>query len=136
MIGSSDSALTFPAKLNRLFDVYRSRDQAEQSADDVARSVSQIIGRPVSGNQIHALRHDGATIPDADIIRGLITHFGVPADYLASTGPQAEHLDKQLRLLAAARDAGVKRLALRGGVAIDDLDSMLEVINKVPPEVP
>lgn len=125
MIDTSDPALTFAAKLNRLFNVCRSRDQLEQSAEEVARSVSHIIGRPVTGSQISALRDESVTTPEHDIVRGLATHFGVSAEYLTSTGAHAEHVDKQLRLLAAARDAGVKRLTLRGGRAIDVLGNIV-----------
>lgn len=124
MTDASASTLTFAAKLNRLFNVCRSREQPEQSAAEVARSVSQIIGRTISASQISALRQETAA-PEHDIVRGLATHFGVSAEYLAATGAHAEHVDKQLRLLAAARDAGVKRLTLRGSRAIDALGNIV-----------
>jgi hypothetical protein len=126
--------LTLAAKINRLFYVYRSRNEAEQSVDAVATSVSEIIGRPVSAAQISALRAHDTTAPEPDVIRGLISHFGIPGEYLTTMGARAEHLDKQLRLLAAARDAGVKQLALRGGAAIQALDAMLDIIERVPAE--
>ncbi|VBA59714.1 hypothetical protein [Mycobacterium attenuatum] len=125
MTDISDPTLTFAVKLDRLFNVCRSRDQPEQSAEEVARSVSHIIGRSVTGSQISALRHESAPTPEQDIARGLATHFGVSAEYLTSAGAHAEHVDKQLRLLAAARDAGVKRLSLRGEPAIDTLGNIV-----------
>lgn len=64
----NSSALTFAAKPDRLFDVCRSRGQSEQSVEEVARSVSQIIGRPIAGSQICALRYEVSTIPDPDPI--------------------------------------------------------------------
>lgn len=126
--------LTLAAKINRLFYVYRSRNESEQSVDSVATSVSEIIGRPVSGAQISALRADDTADPEPDVIRGLISHFGIPGEYLTTMGSRAEHLDKQLRLLAAARDAGVKQLALRGGAATEALDAMLDIFERVPAE--
>lgn len=125
MTDTSDPTLTFATKLDRLFNVCRPRDQPEQSAEEVAASVSHITGRFVTGSQISALRHESATTPANDIIRGLATHFGVSAEYLTSTGAHAEHVDKQLRLLVAARDAGVKRLTLRGDPAIDALGGIV-----------
>lgn len=133
MTGTTND-LTLGAKINRLFYVYRSRNDSEQSVDAVATSVSEIIGRPVSAAQISALREQDATAAEPDVIRGLISHFGVPGEYLTTVGPRAERLDKQLQLLAAARDAGVKQLALRGVAADEALDEMLEIINRVPAE--
>src|SRR5262245_18932234 len=125
MTDTIGSTLTFATKLDRLFNVCRSRDQPEQPAEEVAASVSHIIGRRVTGSQISALRHQNATTPAHDIMRGLAAHFDVSAEYLTSTGAQAEDVDKQLRLLAAARDAGVKRLTLRGGRAVDALGNIV-----------
>lgn len=134
MTATNDVALTLAAKINRLFDVYRSRDESEQPADAVAKSVSSILGRPVAGAQISALRIESTAAPDPDILHGLVRHFGIPSEYLTTSGPRAEQVDKQLRLLAAARDAGVKRLALRGGAANDAADEVLDIINQVPAE--
>jgi len=134
MTATNDAALTLAAKINRLFDVYRSRDESEQPVDAVAESVSAILGREVSGAQIGALRIESTAQPDPAILHGLVSHFGIPGEYLTTSGPRAEHVDKQLRLLAAARDAGVKRLALRGGAATDAADEVLDVIKRMPAE--
>ncbi|MGC2654977.1 MAG: hypothetical protein WA317_15600 [Mycobacterium sp.] len=131
---TANAHLTLAAKINRLFYVYRSRNESEQSVAAVATSVSEIIGRPVSAAQINALRAHDATVPEPDVIRGLISHFGIPSEYLTTMGARAEHVDKQLRLLAAARDAGVRQLALRGGAATEALEAMLDILGKVPAE--
>ena len=134
MTATNDAGLTLAAKVNRLFDVYRSRDESEQPVEAVAESVSGILGRPVSGAQIGALRIESTAQPDPAILHGLVSHFGIPSEYLTTSGPRAQHVDKQLRLLAAARDAGVKRLALRGGAATDAADEVLDVIKRMPAE--
>jgi hypothetical protein len=133
-MSNATNGLTLAEKINRLFYVYRSRNASEQSVDAVATSVSNIIGRPVSAAQISALRAHDTAVAEPDVIRGLISHFGIPGEYLTTMGPRAEHLDSQLRLLAAARDAGVKQLALRGVAASDALEEMLEIIKRVPAE--
>jgi hypothetical protein len=129
---SSDGDLTLAVKINRLFQVYRSRKESEQSVEIVARSVSRIIGRTIAAEQINALRLGSAASIDSDVLAGLVEHFGVPTGYLTTTGAEAIHLDTQLRLLAAARDAGVKRLALRGGGSIEAVAKLLESVSGVP----
>lgn len=133
-MNNATNELTLAEKVNRLFYVYRPRNASEQSVDAVAMSVSKIIGRPVSADQISALRAHATAVAEPDVIRGLICHFGVPVEYLTTKGPRAEYLDKQLRLLGAARDAGIKQLALRGVAADEALDEMLEIIKRVPAE--
>jgi hypothetical protein len=131
---NATNELTLAEKVNRLFYVCRPRNASEQSVDAVACSVSKIIGRPVSAAQIRALRLHETAVVEPDVINGLVSHFGIPGEYLTTVGPRAAHLDRQLRLLAAARDAGVKQLALRGIAADEALDEMLEIIEKVPAE--
>lgn len=123
--------LTLSAKVNRLFELYRSRDESEQSEVAVAGSVSRILGRAVSPDEIAALRVDGVDAADPGIVDGLIRHFGVPEAYLTTSGAHADNLDKQLQLLVAARDAGVKRLALRGLDPDYELDGTLEMLKKI-----
>jgi hypothetical protein len=131
---NATTELTLAEKINRLFYVYRARNASEQSVDAVAASVSKIIGRPVSAAKIMALRAHDTEVAEPDVIRGLISHFGIPDEYLTTMGPRVKHLDSQLRLLAAARDAGVKQLALRGVAASDALDEMLEIVERIPAE--
>lgn len=111
--------------------MFRARHEAEQSETAVAQSVSRLCGRAVSADEIAALRDEGASHVDSELISGLIRHFGVPEDYLTTNGPRTENVDKQLQLLAAARDAGVKRLALRGVDASTELESILQVLRSL-----
>jgi hypothetical protein len=127
--GHDGAVLSLATKINRLFEVFRSRDEFEQSEEAVARSVSRFAGHAVSAGEIHALRTGDELACDPEVIAGLVAHFGIPAAYLTSAGPQAENLDQQLQLLAAARDAGVKRLALRGEAP--GLDSAIAVVKEI-----
>jgi hypothetical protein len=121
-------------RLNRLFHVYRSRHEAEQSTESVAISVSRLIGRTVSASEISALRTPASDPAPPDLIKGLVTHFGVPEYYLLEDGPRTIELDRQLCLLAAARDAGVRWLALRGESSEQTVEKLLEIIARVPAE--
>jgi hypothetical protein len=135
MTKSADNELTLATKVNRLFEVYRARHETEQTDHDVAMSISRIIGKPVSVDEVRALRRDADTAPDPDLIDGLIVHFAVPPEYLKTAGTRAKQLDTQLRLLAAARDAGVKRLALRGAVLdAGAIDVVLDIVKEIPAE--
>ena len=135
MTNSTDNTLTLASKVNRLFEVHRSRHETEQTDDDVADSISRIIGKAVSVDQVRALRRGSDVAPDPDVIDGLIEHFAIPPEYLKTSGARAEQLDTQLRLMAAARDAGVKRLALRGGALdADAIQLVLGIVKELPAE--
>ena len=126
--------LTLASRINRLFDVFRRRQEPEQSVETVARSVSNLIDRYVSADDISKLRSEPTLAVDPDVLVGLARHFGVPVEYLTAPNQRGHDLDTQLQLLAAARDAGVKHLALRGGVEHDAVDQLVDVIKRVPPE--
>jgi hypothetical protein len=130
----SSADLTFAAKLNRLFAVCHARDAPELPAQHVADGVSRLIGRRITVDQIDALRSGTARTMDSALIDALAEYFSVPREYLATSGAHARDLDDQLRLLAAARDAGVRHLALRG--SRPDVGSLLDVLDRLaaPPE--
>jgi hypothetical protein len=124
---SGNRPLPLTTKINRLFDVYRSRGECEQSTAEVAASLSQLVDRVVSCDELAEIR-TGALSPANDVLLGLSRHFGVPMEYLDTAGQRADDLDKQLRLLAAVRDAGVQQLALRGTSSPHAL-ALLEVLS-------
>lgn len=137
MTKPTDRVLTLATKVNRLFEVYRARHETEQTEDEVAKSISSIIGRSVTACQVRALRLGTNGPPDPGLIDGLVQHFSVPPEYLKTNGERAEQLDTQLRLLAATRDAGVKRLALRGGTLdADTIEVVFDIMKAVPSEDP
>jgi hypothetical protein len=116
MFGTVQSQLSLATKVNRLFEVFHAVNKPEQSTATVAASISALTGQAIEPTQLEVLRTETAASPDWVIIEGLTRHFSIPVEYLATDGEAAERLDQQLRLLAAARDAGVKRLALRGSL--------------------
>ncbi|MFD6392583.1 hypothetical protein ACWF9G_08935 [Nocardia sp. NPDC055029] len=82
----------------------------------VARSISHLIGRSVEEIEIVRLRagdHDDGSA-DPDLLSGIAQHFSVSGIYLGTEPHVVAGIDQDLRLLAAARDAGVKHIALRG----------------------
>ncbi|WP_228807875.1 hypothetical protein [Nocardia otitidiscaviarum] len=125
--------LPLSARVHRLFTTFHARTAPEQSAADVARSVSALLGRTVAAEEIEALRsghydHDTA---DAQVLAGLAEHFGVDPVYLTGDTAIATYVDRQLQMLAATRDAGVRNLALRGdNVDISELTDHLRQLGE------
>ncbi|MGX1778587.1 hypothetical protein ACWIGW_41225 [Nocardia brasiliensis] len=115
-------------RVNQLFATFHTRADPEQSVDAVALSISKTLGQEVSGGQITALRTGELDDKPVDpaLLAALAQHFQVPAEYLGGDNAAATGIDRELRLLAAARDAGVRHLALRGeGIDIDELAGQL-----------
>ena len=126
------SELTLASKINRLFDLCRSREDPEQSVAAVAMAVSRILHRTVPPQKIADMRVEGSDSFDQSIVEALASHFGVPRDYLATDGTYTRNVDRQLQLLIAARDAGVKRLALRGSEPHQyQADNIFELLQKI-----
>jgi hypothetical protein len=124
-------------KVSRLFTTFHSRGEDEQTNDSVAGAVSARLGRTISGDHLEAIRsgefdNDGEGVGD-DLLIALAEYFQVPPTYLTATGPDADAIDLQLRLLTAARDAGVRSLALRGGVDVSALTHALSVLGQRDP---
>ncbi|MGV9638089.1 hypothetical protein ACWDO0_28265 [Nocardia rhamnosiphila] len=139
---ADDQHLPLSVRIEQLFDTFHARTEPEQSMDAVAASVSKALGgRAVTAEHIAALRtgeHD--TIPaDADLLTALAEHFEVPPGYLLLDGDSAvNRINQQLRLLAAARNAGVRHVELRGTeVEIEALIAQFEqVADRIPPDRP
>uniref|UniRef100_UPI003F4976E3 hypothetical protein n=1 Tax=Nocardia suismassiliense TaxID=2077092 RepID=UPI003F4976E3 len=133
------AVLPLSAKVDRLFAVFHTRTQPEQSNDDVARSISTILDREVEASELTALRNGAGDGRGAEVnlLAALAAHFQVPLDYLTDSGSVAAAIDRELRLLAAARDAGVRHLALRGDeVDIEELTGELSHLADDHPNPP
>lgn len=128
---NADFPLTISARINRLFDVCRGRAESPQTTAEVAVALSRLIGRAVSHDELDTVRA-GSCPPSPELLVGLSRHFGVPVEYLDTTGQRVEELDKQLRLLAAVRDAGVQQLALRGA-PLPCAEALTAILSACPP---
>jgi hypothetical protein len=118
---AGNGAAPLSIRLNRLFDTFHLRHAPEHTNVAVANSVSLIVDRTVRAADIEQIRSgafDDREPHDPLLLSAIAEYFGVPPEYLAGTGERVEAIDANLRLIAAARDAGVNGLALRGG----DLD--------------
>lgn len=121
MTNHLEPALPLSVRLNRLFAVFHRRGAPEQATTHVARLVEQILDQPVQEHDIDAIRAGARDRGGADdaLLAALAQHFQIPPVYLTDKdGDGALAIDRELRLLLAARDAGVRHIALRG----DDVD--------------
>ncbi|WP_280458549.1 hypothetical protein [Nocardia carnea] len=127
---SDDAVPPLSARVDRLFGTFHTRTEPEQSVTEVARSVSTIMGVPVSAAKLAELRDENLG-PDGDgtdhgLLAALAQHFRVPADYLLGDNATVTAIDRELRLLSAARDAGVRHMDFRGDeVDIGELTEQL-----------
>ncbi len=126
MIDETRPALN--ARVTQLFATFHGRGEPQQSDDHVAQAVSARLGRAVDSDQIAALRSGADTDhTDPQLLVALAEHFQVPAAYLIGDDGAVITIDRELRLLAAARDAGVRRLELRGTkIGVEELIAHLE----------
>lgn len=109
--GDTRAQATLAQKINRLFDLHP-RGQRPQSNEDVAAAINARGGTTISPAYLYLLRSGKRDNPTARHLEALAQHFGVPPGYFL-TDTEAETIAKELELLLAMRDAGVKQLALR-----------------------
>lgn len=130
----ADEIIELPTRVNRLFSTFHSRTEPEQDSADVARSVSAIVGKTILAEEIIALRTGSIRVGvDPTVLQAIAQHFHVLPVYLTGTSDEARPVDRQLRLLSAARDAGVRHMALRGN-DIDITALTRELSRLAPPD--
>ncbi|MFE7802250.1 hypothetical protein [Nocardia sp. NPDC057440] len=118
-------------RVDQLFATFHARTEPERSGDEVARELTRRVGFPVSAGVLKALRR-GVSDGDPAVLVALAGYFGVPGRYLTDAGPEVVVLHRNLELLRSIREAGVTRLALRGGGALcadADLSALVRALD-------
>ncbi|MEV6340644.1 hypothetical protein AB0M12_38745 [Nocardia vinacea] len=133
MSESHNPAALLSVRLHRLFDTFHMRKAPAQSDAVVADSVTTSLGKPVHASEIRRLRSgefDNPAQADPALLTAIAAYFGVPAVYLTEPGSErAETIDANLQVIAAARDAGVNGLALRGDSV--DPGELTEIFHRI-----
>jgi transcriptional regulator with XRE-family HTH domain len=106
-----EDAGTFTAKLNRLFDTIASPDGSPYTNDEVATAITE-SGTSISGSYIWMLRKGQRDNPTLRHIEALARFFGIPVSYFFDDELGRE-VERDLKLLAALKDAQVRKIALR-----------------------
>ncbi|MBF6207614.1 hypothetical protein IU483_26535 [Streptomyces gardneri] len=138
--GPHGTAPALSHKINRLFAVVHPRSAPERSTESVAAQVSEFLGRTVPADYLTRLRdgafddENAAASVDVEILAAVAHGFGVAADYLLTSGPAANAIDRELELLATMRDANVASIALRGSNI--DRSILAEIIRSTEGSMP
>lgn len=102
---SQVSTTDLAVKLNKLFEVMHSPSEPALSNAAAAEAITEKTGVSISPAYLWQLRSGLKTNPTVAHLRAIAEFFGVSASYLIDAGVD-EHLEAQLDLLQALRDAG------------------------------
>ena len=102
---------TIAEKLENLFRTVQG-PRGEYSLEEVAAGIRERGGPTISASYIWQLRKGVKDNPTKKHMEALADFFGVPAAYFFDD-EAAERIEAELAMLAALRDAGVRRVALR-----------------------
>jgi transcriptional regulator with XRE-family HTH domain len=121
---------TFAARLNRLFDtVYPPGRGAHTSAEVIAALKSE--GITMSAPYLSQLRSGNRTNPSSATMAALANFFRIKPAYFTDD-EYYEKLDKELSWLAAVRDDGVRRIAVRAvGLSAQAQQDVVERVNEL-----
>jgi transcriptional regulator with XRE-family HTH domain len=121
---------TFAARLNRLFDtVYPPGRGAHTSAEVIAALKSE--GITMSAPYLSQLRSGNRTNPSSATMAALANFFRIKPAYFTDD-EYYEKLDKELSWLAAVRDDGVRRIAVRAaGLSPQAQQDIVERVNEL-----
>lgn len=100
------------ARLNRLFEVMHPPGERPPSNAAAAAAITERYGVDISANYLWMLRNGQRANPTMRHLQALAWYFGVDPSYFFDTH-QASQIDDELALVAALRDAGVRKVALR-----------------------
>lgn len=104
-------------RLNHLFATVL-RSDGRPWTNEKAAAALHALGAGMSDGYLSQLRNGKKNNPSARHLAAIAELFGVPVGYFFDAGT-AERLDADLPLLAAVRDPGVRRLASRARVVVD-----------------
>jgi len=124
----SERARTLAAKLDRLFRSVRRRGGDEFSYEEVSRALRAGGGPTISATYLWQLRTGKRDNPTKSHLEALAEFFGVSPAYFFDEDVAAR-VDGQLDLLAAMRDSGVSRIALRSfGLSTQTLEAIARIV--------
>jgi transcriptional regulator with XRE-family HTH domain len=121
---------TFAARLNRLFDtVYPPGRGPHTSAEVIAALKSE--GITMSAPYLSQLRSGNRTNPSSATMAALANFFRIKPAYFTDD-EYYEKLDKELAWLAAVREDGVRRIAVRAaGLSAQAQQDIVERVNEL-----
>ncbi|MGW3557693.1 Secondary metabolite protein [Streptomyces sp. NPDC000963] len=121
---------SFAELLDQLFRTVRPKGRDSYTYMEVSKGIRDTSGVAISASAIQQLRTGTNKNPKMETIRALAGFFGVEPSYFFDEG-EAERQQAEIRVLAAMRDRGVRRIALRAnGLSVGSLDMLASVIDQ------
>jgi transcriptional regulator with XRE-family HTH domain len=116
--------------LDFLFRTVRPAGRGEYSTEEAAGEIARRGGPTISATYLWQLRKGLRDNPTKKHIEALAGFFGVPPAYFFDDAA-AERINAELDLLAAMRDNGVRRVALRSaGLSPESLDAITTMVEQ------
>ncbi|MGW2372121.1 XRE family transcriptional regulator [Kitasatospora sp. NPDC001683] len=128
---ASAEASGLAARIEALFHTVRRPDREQYTNEEVARACREATGESFSTTYLWQLRTGRRDNPTKRHLEALAQFFQVPPAYFFDERQGAE-IAKELALLGALRDAGVRSLALRAvGLSPEGLDTVSELVDVI-----
>ncbi|HVC34658.1 MAG TPA: helix-turn-helix domain-containing protein [Chloroflexota bacterium] len=129
--GGSVSRRSLAEKVNHLFHTIHPSGRGEYSNEEVAAAIRGRGGPTISATYLWQLRKGVRENPTKKHLEALADFFGVPPAYFFDDDV-TEHIDAELKLLAALRDSSVRQIALRAfGLSAESLSKIAEMVEWV-----
>ncbi|MFD9428492.1 MULTISPECIES: Secondary metabolite protein [unclassified Streptomyces] len=121
---------TFAELLDYLFREVRPKGRGPYTYAEVSQGIRDTSGVAISASAIQQLRTGTNTNPKMQTIRALAGFFGVNPGYFFDEA-EAERQRAEIQVVAAMRDQGVRRVALRAnGLSTSSLHMLNTVIDQ------
>ncbi|GAB2575961.1 hypothetical protein GCM10027168_06160 [Streptomyces capparidis] len=131
MTAEEAAATTLAQRIDRLFDLVRRPDRQQYTHEEVARACRAATGESFSATYLWQLRTGRRDNPTKRHLEALAQFFQVPPAYFFDD-EQGERVAREVELLGALRDAGVRDVALRAvnlsPEALGTISDLIDVI--------
>ncbi|MGY0056086.1 XRE family transcriptional regulator [Streptomyces sp. LZ34] len=131
MTGEVPTPSALADKIDTLFTIVRRPDRQQYSHEEVARACREATGETFSATYLWQLRTGRRDNPTKRHLEALAQFFQVPPAYFFDDEQGAE-IARELELLGALRDAGVRDVALRAvNLSPEGLGTISDVIDAI-----
>ena len=126
-----EAGLTLAEKIDMLFHVIRRQTRDQYSNEEVAKACREATGESFSATYLWQLRTGRRDNPTKRHLEALAQYFHVPVAYFFDDAQGAE-IAKELELVGALRDAGVRSIALRAvNLSAEGVSTINEIIDVI-----
>ncbi|GAA2348375.1 MULTISPECIES: helix-turn-helix domain-containing protein [Streptomyces] len=131
MTGEEPTRSALADRIDALFEIVRRPDRQQYSHEEVARACREATGETFSATYLWQLRTGRRDNPTKRHLEALARFFQVPPAYFFDD-EQGTEIARELELLGALRDAGVRDAALRAvNLSPEGLGRIRDVIEAI-----